>query len=150
MKSEKEKFRKISESLHNHLNQIESSDSENSSQSGDSQVMDLKTELEEKLSQVKKKEAELQFFEERLSADREKMALSAEYIKSLTEELTSHKNQMEKELENIKNEKIKFSNINKRLEEKTQILASKEKELFNLKMKLEEREKLIHSKTTVI
>lgn len=150
LKSEKEKFRKISESLHNHLNKIESSDSENSSQSGDSQVMDLKTELEEKLSHLKTKEAELQFFEERLNADREKMSQSAEYIKSLTEELTSHKKQMEKELENIKNEKIKFSNINKRLEEKTQILASKEKELFNLKQKLEEREKLIHSKTTVL
>lgn len=144
---EKEKFRKISESLHNQLNGINSDEepSEESEKSEDLELDELKKELKSKLAQLKVQEDNLAKFEAQLKQEKTEISKAAEYIKNINSDLSQQRHRLEQDQVFIKTEKLRLSTLNKNLEEKNSMLAEKEKEIFNFKSKLEEREKLIHS-----
>ena len=150
---EKEKFLKISESLHNRLCEIDvspmSSDSQRTNNSFSIKIRDMQEELESKLRDLVIREEKLSIFERNLNQERTSVEQAAEYIKTINEELIIQRASMSEQVENITKERIKIANLLKMQDEKSQMLSLKEQELVQLMQKLDEREKLILIKDSV-
>jgi chromosome segregation ATPase len=144
---ETEKYRKLSETLHDKLIEGDSSsESSDSREYSPEMIKSLQKELEAKLDQLRLKQEELDEIEENLKKEREAIEEGAQYIQTINEEFIKNQAKLNEEKEELRKETLRINNFHETNEEKSKMLSNMEQELLVLKEKLDVREKLLCAK----